>query len=122
MILEEQRLYRRMAAGVRVLYRGHSLRKPEERYLTGVAEDLGLGGMFIATRRPLPKGTLLALEFHTPGDDGFPPVRARAIVRWRRLFGRPRGMGVQFVEFDGLGHRQLESWIDGVLVAEPIAC
>ncbi|HYG62997.1 MAG TPA: PilZ domain-containing protein [Thermoanaerobaculia bacterium] len=121
MTMEEQRLYRRMAAGVRVLYRGHSLRKPEAQYLTGIAEDLGLGGMFISTRHPLPKGTLLSLEFHTSGDDGR-PVRARAIVRWRRLFGRPRGMGVQFVEFEGLGHRQVENWIDGVLLPEPIAC
>jgi hypothetical protein len=122
MAFEEQRSYPRLAAGVRVRYRGCPLRKPEEQYLSGVAEDLGLGGMFISTPHPLPKGTLLSLEFHTSADGGCPPVQAQAIVRWRRLFGRSRGMGVQFVEFHGLGQRCLESWIEDVLTSELIAC
>jgi uncharacterized protein (TIGR02266 family) len=117
-ILESQkddREFPRLAAGVRVVYRGAALRKRERDYLWGVAENVSLGGMFIATRHPLREGSLVWLEFEIPEEGGIRPVRAKALVCWRRRWRQPRGMGVRFLEFENLGQRRLESWIEAVL-------
>lgn len=117
---DEWREYRRIAAGVQVVYRGHRLRRTEQFYLSGVADNVSLGGMFVAARHTFKPGTLITLEFHTPRDleDG-PPVRARALVCWRRRWRQPRGMGVRFVDFEGLGQRRLETWLQTVLTPAP---
>jgi hypothetical protein len=116
---EERRTFRRLAAGVRVRYQEVHLRRPERQYLQAVAEDVSLGGMFLATRHTYQEGTPIELEFH-PRDEGGPPVRATAMVCWRRRWREPRGMGILFVEFAALGARRLESWIDTVLAPESI--
>jgi uncharacterized protein (TIGR02266 family) len=117
---EELRAFRRLAAGVRVRYQEVCLRRPEREYLKAVAEDVSLGGMFLATRHTLPEGRTIELEFH-PRDEAGAPVRAKAVVCWRRRWSEPRGMGVRFVEFASLGARRLESWIDTVLTPESIS-
>jgi len=117
---EESRAFRRLAAGARVRYHELRLRRSEREYLRGVAEDLSLGGMFLATRHTFPEGTTIELEFQ-PNDEEAAPVRAKAVVCWRRRWRGPRGMGVQFVEFAALGARTLESWIDTVLAPESIS-
>ena len=50
---------------------------------------LGLGGLFIYTAEPPPRGEIIKLFFEVPGGD----VRARAVVR-NSLLGK--GMGVEF--------------------------
>ncbi len=116
---EERRAFRRLAAGVRVRYQELHLRRPEREYLRGVAEDVSLGGMFLATRHTVPVGRTIELEFHPRGEEGA-PVRARAVVCWRRRWREPRGMGLRFVEFAALGARRLESWIDTILAPDSI--
>jgi uncharacterized protein (TIGR02266 family) len=116
---EELRAFRRLAAGVRVRYQEVQLRRPEREYLKAVAEDVSLGGMFLATRHTFPEGRTIELEFHPRGEGGA-PVRAKAVVCWRRRWSEPRGMGIRFVEFAALGARRLESWIDTVLTPESI--
>jgi hypothetical protein len=55
---------------------------------------LGLGGLFIRTAQPPPKGDIVRLFFEVPGGE----VRARAVVR----DSKPgQGMGV---EFTSMGH------------------
>jgi hypothetical protein len=117
---DELREYRRIAAGVRVVYSGQRLRRPEQSYLTGVADNVSLGGMFLATRQTFKPGMLITLEFHAPWqmEDG-PPVRARALVCWRRRWRQPQGMGLRFVDFEGLGQRRLETWLQTVLAPVP---
>lgn len=115
----ERRVFRRLAAGARVRFHEMSLRRPDLEYLRGVAEDVSLGGMFIATRHTFPVGTALSLEFHTR-EDGGAPVRAKAVVCWRRRWREPRGMGMRFVELEGLGQRRLEAWMETVLAPESI--
>jgi uncharacterized protein (TIGR02266 family) len=117
---DERRLFHRLAAGVHVSFHGVAMRKQEQEYLRALAEDVNLGGMFIATRHSLPVGTTIELEFH-PRDGHGRPVRARAVVCWRRRWRQPRGMGIRFVEFAALGARRLESWINTVLAPESIA-
>jgi uncharacterized protein (TIGR02266 family) len=116
----ERREFRRLAAGVRVRYHEMSVRRTEREYLRGISGDVSLGGMFIASRHTFPVGTPIVLEFHARGEGGSAPVRARAVVCWRRRWLGPRGMGVRFVEFEFLGQRRLESWLDTVLEPEAI--
>ncbi len=118
---EERRQFRRLAAGARVRYHVPELGRSEREYLRGIVEDVSLGGMFIATRQPLPVGTPIVLELHARGDAGSEPVRARAVVCWRRRWRQPRGMGVRFVEFEYLGQRRLETWLDTLLAREAIS-
>lgn len=116
---EDLRNYRRVAAGVRVVCSSAPVDRQAREYLEGIAENVSLGGLFIATPDPLPVGNVAMLQFYLDGEDA-EPVRAKAIVRWSRRWRRPRGMGLQFVEFEGLGWRRVESWIDVVLArAEP---
>lgn len=50
---------------------------------------LGLGGLFIYTEEPPPRGEIIKLFFEVPGGD----VRARAVVR----DSQPgKGMGIEF--------------------------
>jgi len=117
---EEQRRYPRVTAGVRVLYRGDPLERRERQYLQGIAADLSLGGMFLATDRPLPVGSLVRLEFQPGVGPGENPaeemaVTAQAVVRWRRRWRRPRGMGLEFVEFEGLGRHELAAVVARLL-------
>jgi uncharacterized protein (TIGR02266 family) len=115
---EEQRSFRRLAAGVRVRYQEVQMRRPEREYLKGIAEDISLGGMFLATRQTFREGTAIELEFYLR-NEGRPPVRGKAVVCWRRRWSEPRGMGVRFVEF-ALGECRLESWLETVLTPESI--
>ena len=105
-----RRAYPRTAADVRVSYHEEPVTSGTREYLEGLAADIGIGGMFIATENPLPKGSVASLEFRTGADaEG---VRARAMVRWVRRIGQPKGMGIEFIEVDGLGERGLDEWIE----------
>lgn len=119
MLPEDPRRYPRLKAGVRVLYEGLLPSRTERQYLSGVAQDLSLGGMFLSSEDPFPPGTLLILEFRTP--DMVPedlPVCARALVRWRRRWGAGKGMGISFVELEGVDRQRLQEWLDSVLGPE----
>lgn len=62
----------------------------------GRATDLSEGGIFLATERPLEKGTPIRLKLE--GDDGR-EVEVEGIVAWTRETDpdqAPAGMGVQF--------------------------
>ncbi|HEV2856163.1 MAG TPA: PilZ domain-containing protein [Thermoanaerobaculia bacterium] len=115
---EDERKFPRLAAGIHVRFRGASLRKTEREYLEGVAENVSLGGMFIATPQPPREGSLITLEFDRPAVTGGRPVRAKALVCWRRRWRQPRGMGIRFVEFEGLGELPLAVWLEEVLAAD----
>jgi uncharacterized protein (TIGR02266 family) len=115
----EDRRFRRLATGVRVRFRGTALRRSDREYLEGVAENVSLGGMFIATPRPPREGSLVTLEFDRPSAGGTRPVRAKALVCWRRRWRQTRGMGVRFLEFENLGPLPLAAWLDEILAGEP---
>lgn len=115
---EDQRKFPRLAAGIRIRFRGAALRKADREYLEGVAENVSLGGMFIATSRPPREGSLISLEFDRPAVAGGRPVRAKALVCWRRRWRQPRGMGIRFVELEGLGPLPIAVWLEEVLAGE----
>ncbi len=70
------------------------------RFFTDFAENLSVGGMFIATRNPLPPGTNLTVEFMLP--DSSVKVKTRAEVMWSRKHpkspSQKKGMGIRFQE------------------------
>jgi uncharacterized protein (TIGR02266 family) len=65
----------------------------------GFVENLSEGGVFIATREPLPMGSQLTMMIGLP--DGGAPIAVRGEVRWTReptSEGAPLGMGIRFVD------------------------
>jgi uncharacterized protein (TIGR02266 family) len=63
-----------------------------------LTENLSEAGLFIATHRVMPVGTVVELVMMVP--DGCEPILAEGIVRWHRLYvdtsDLSPGMGVQF--------------------------
>lgn len=111
----DRRQFPRLAAGVRVRFHQLTMSRSSREYLRGVAADVSLGGLFVASRPTFPVGTPVELEFHVPDDAGSTPVRAHAVVCWRRRWREPRGMGLRFVGFDFLGQRRLSAWLERIL-------
>ncbi len=75
-------------------------------------DDLSLGGLFIATEQLLPQGERLRLVLHVTGER--PAIKAVAeVVRRveRPAAGRPRGIGVRFVELDAEDRRVLLDYL-----------
>src|SRR4051812_33752330 len=59
--------------------------------------NLGKGGMFVASKDPLPAGTHLRFEFFL--TESSPVFSGTGVVQWTRTVGDPRGlpgMGIQF--------------------------
>ena len=67
---------------------------------TGVARNIGPGGVFVATIRLLGVGERVTLTLDLRGDAQ--PVEALAAVRWCRPFveldDRPAGVGLRFID------------------------
>ena len=67
---------------------------------TGVAKNVGPGGVFVATGRTLDVGSRVTVTLELPGDGA--PIAALAEVRWRRPFVElddpPAGVGLRFID------------------------
>ena len=106
----------RIRPGVSVRFMGESIDKMKREYLDGVVENCGLGGMFISTDHVFSKGSLITLDFRIDSESkDLTPVRAQGIVRWVQRRNGNRGMGIAFIEFQGLGDRVFSDWIKKVL-------
>ncbi len=67
-------------------------------------------GMFIAAERPPPRGRVLFVEAFPNGSDE-EAVRSRAVVRWRRRWLEPRGMGVELLDVGDEERDRLRRWM-----------
>ena len=81
-------------------------------------------GLFFHWRRdhflPPAPGAVVALEMRLGDNSGEQSlVRARAVVRWTRQQDEPEGMGVEFIEFDGLKDLTLMELMSRVLEQKP---
>lgn len=67
---------------------------------TGVAKNIGPGGVFVATVRMLGVGLRVTVTLELPGDGA--PIAALAEVRWCRPFVElndlPAGVGLRFID------------------------
>lgn len=116
----ERRKYARLRPGVAVRFCEETTDRSKREYLVGVAENCGLGGMFISTDPPFSEGSIVTLDFWIESESkGVTPVTAYGIVRWVRRKSGVRGMGVQFIEFEGLGDRIFSDWIKEVFKDHP---
>jgi PilZ domain len=68
------------------------------------AENLSLGGLFIATPNPPPVGALIILLFHTPEGE----VRVRSTVR-NQIAGK--GMGLAITSMEQEHRARLSRWL-----------
>jgi uncharacterized protein (TIGR02266 family) len=74
----------------------------DHNFFTGFSCNLSGGGLFVATHRVMPVGTLLEVSFQLPDSDE--PIVAQVEVRWVRdqneLSDCPPGMGLRFLSID----------------------
>ena len=105
---------------VEVTSRRRAVRKPirlmveyesTEDFLVDYTANISVGGMFIVTDRPLPKGTLLRMSFRLPG--GEETIEATGQVRWavQPSSSEPMrpGMGVSFEELGDLDRARVQA-------------
>jgi hypothetical protein len=73
-----------------------------------VLQDISEGGVFLATHRAVPLGSMIAIDVPLPTG----PVIARGIVRWSRLGseGKLPGIGVAFEEIPRLDRERVASF------------
>lgn len=102
--------YSRVSPGVNFSAMVQHTSKGDREYYEALIEDVSLGGMFIEIARPFPKGSVVAIQFKSKtGKDGR-HVTAKGLVRWTRKWRRPHGMGIDFIEFEGLADTPAEEW------------
>lgn len=109
---EDRREYPRLPSEVNVRLYKAPVDRVSQNYLAAIAENLGEHGVFIQTEYILPKGSIVYLEFDQedhPGEKE--PIRIKAIVRWVRRWRKPRGMGLLFIEFEGVAKSNLAEFL-----------
>jgi type IV pilus assembly protein PilZ len=77
------------------------------RKLLSYVGGIGLGGLFIRTKEPLPVGSMIKILIDLPGDG----VRARAVVRDVRP---NEGMGVGIVSMEQDDRQRLGKFVSGL--------
>jgi len=88
--------------------------KADGNYLFDFCKDLGTGGVFIQTSKPLPMGAAIDLTFTIP--DSKETLMTKGTVIWVQSPVTERkdltpGMGVQFSGFSGEQRRLLEEFV-----------
>ena len=106
----EKRKYSRVSPGVNFSAMVQHTNKEDMEYYEGLIEDVSLGGMFIKIDHPFPKGSIVIIQFKSEIEENERPVTAKGLVSWTRKWRQPHGMGIDFIEFDGLGSTPFEEW------------
>ena len=92
----KERKHERKRVSLLVQYRFNSL----EDFLAEYATNLSPGGIFIATEDPSPVGTMLYLQFSLKDGSRLIEGMGRVAHVHQAGPGQPRGMGIEFVQFD----------------------
>ncbi|MGB0721447.1 MAG: PilZ domain-containing protein [Gammaproteobacteria bacterium] len=111
----ERRAHPRVRSALAIRFRADDVDAITSEYLGGVAANCSFGGIFLETDQLMPKGTIVKLEIQLDDD---PPVQARAVVRRVQRWRKPHGMGVEFVEVEGIGNEPLSDWLGRFLNAQ----
>jgi len=118
-MFDNKRKFERSATNVLVRYKEvEDVDQSTKEYLNGIAKDFGMGGIFLATDKPMSKGSVLTLDFLLIDEGKKINITAKAIVRWTQRFLSPRGMGVEFYEFTGLEGIDVEECLTKILQLE----
>lgn len=85
----------------------------DHNFYSGFAENLSVGGVFVATHQVRSVGETVEVCIHLP--DGT-EVRAAGEVRWVRLFNSdsdmPPGMGLRFRELEATANQAIERFLN----------
>lgn len=92
----KKRKHERTRVSLLVQYRFNSL----EDFLAEYAVNLSPGGIFISTDDPSPVGTMLYLQFSLKDGSKLIEGMGRVVHVHERTAHQPRGMGIEFVQFD----------------------
>lgn len=87
-------------------------------FYTGFSNNLGTGGIFIATLavtyKDLPVGSLVDLEFSLP--DGGNPIKVKGEVRWIREHNPKSdlegGVGLRFVKISDEDSKRIKTFVE----------
>lgn len=107
---KEKRRYERVAPRVNFSVMVQHIDKGDREYYEGVIEDVSYMGMFVEIKHPFPKGSLVVIQFQSKIEKDEKPVTAKGLVRWTRKWTRPHGMGIDFIEFEGIEGTSVEEW------------
>ena len=85
----------------------------DHNFYAGFSENLSEGGLFVATHRIQPVGSLVEISITVPSSEQ--PIRARGEVRWLRSYNEasdaPPGMGIRFVELDVASSESIQGFL-----------
>jgi uncharacterized protein (TIGR02266 family) len=85
----------------------------DHNFYAGFAENLSAGGVFIATHKLKPVGSILELSITLPDESR---VRGTGEVRWLRVYNEhsdtPPGMGVRFLVVDQESRAAIERFLE----------
>ena len=113
----EKRVHRRAATNVFVQFfqesDGHNTR---QQYREGMVKNFSMGGMYIATEHPFPRESIVIVKFRLESrTKPLLPIQLRAVVRWVRQVTNPKGMGIEFLEFEGIDEGDFREWMTSLL-------
>jgi CheY-like chemotaxis protein/Tfp pilus assembly protein PilZ len=80
-------------------------------FVVAYCSDLGAGEMFVATESPNALGDVISITLQLPDAVAYIPLRGRVVELTGPRDGRPRGMRVEFLNFDDRVRSQLEAII-----------
>ncbi|MCD4650452.1 MAG: PilZ domain-containing protein [Candidatus Cloacimonetes bacterium] len=104
-----QRKYQRVMMQKNVQFYLADSDEEEVKLFDGLIENCDYGGLFIRTKKALPKGSVVKIDFKLETeDDDFPVITALAIVKWVK---GETGLGINFIEFENIGARDFENWL-----------
>lgn len=85
----------------------------EHNFYAGFAENMSVGGLFIATHQIKSVGDRIDFALVLPGSSE--PLRGVGVVRWVRLYSEssdvPPGMGIRFEPLDQLSRTRIEEFL-----------
>ena len=88
----------------------------EHNFWSGLTMNMSEGGVFVATHKEVPVGTILVVEMELPGEEQ--PLVSLAEVRWSRAYNGdsdvPPGLGLQFVDLDDASLARVRRFVDSV--------
>jgi len=107
-VAEERRAHHRTALKASVNWTS------ETNFYTGFTNNIGEGGLFVATHQILPMDSVIELEFSIPGRPE--PIKAEGKVRWIREYNdmsdAEPGMGIQFKALTRADQEQVQAFVD----------
>ncbi len=106
--IKERRRYERKPIHVRIRY------KVVDQFLEDYVKNISLGGIFVATSRPLPVRTRLRIQFSLPGMTSVLETEGIVVhtIRKRGKGGAGvSGMGIKFSDLSSEAKKMLEAYV-----------